>query len=114
MKIIITETQFDKIIDRYITMVFSPYKVITNLTGSFILKNGVIVAQLSLENNVFIDFDIWNNIKQFIYTLNIDMVNPYMRLWISKHFDLNPKYIESLYILADYEQKRWRAYEKYM
>jgi hypothetical protein len=114
MKILITETQFDKIIDRYITMIFSPYKVITNSTGSFFLKNGVIVAQLSLEDNVFIDFDIWNNIKRFISTLNIDMANIYVRLWISKHLNLNPKYIESLYILADYEQQRWRAYEKYM
>jgi hypothetical protein len=113
MKIIIYESQVDRVVEKYITMIFSPYKIKTNSKGSFLFKNNKIVAQYDSEQDIIIDYNILKNIQHFIaMTFNIFQTSDFIRSWFSKQLNEDLKYFNLVGGLYEDEQGHWRDFEK--
>ena len=113
MKIIIYESQVDRVVEKYITMIFSPYKIKTNSKGSFLFKKNKIVAQYDSEQDIIIDYNILKNIQHFIaMTFNIFQTSDFIRSWFSKQLNEDLKYFNLVGGLYEDEQRHWRDFEK--
>jgi hypothetical protein len=89
MKYIITEEQYDKVIDRFITHLLEPHeeKVSSDYPGSiFWVKDGEIIAWIKEGENYFwLNYDIWSQISTFL-SLEDDEVQEGIWLWLEKHY----------------------------
>jgi len=112
MKIIIYESQVDRVVEKYITMIFSPYKIITNSKGSYLFNNDKIIAQYTSEQDIFVDYHTLKSIRHFIYTsFNQHQTDKFIRSWFSKHLNINLIYFDQVLDLFEDEQGHWREFE---
>jgi hypothetical protein len=112
MKIIIYESQVDRVVEKYITMIFSPYKIKTNSRGSYLFKNNKIIAHYTLMQDIFIDYHTLKNIRHFIYTsFNLYQTDKFIRSWFSKHLNMDLKYFDQVLDLFEVDQGPWREFE---
>lgn len=90
MKYLITESQYNKAIDRFITYQFEPHKEFTmkNDVGSiFWIKDGEAVAEITSSGRFWVRFDIWNFISN-MFSLENSEVESVIRKWLEEHYKL--------------------------
>jgi hypothetical protein len=91
MKIIITETQYNKAIDRFLTSQLKPDEVIERLSYNkiFWIKDGKIVAELGTQkyDNFFISKKVWE-LTSSIFSLTYDETKDVIQIWLEKHYNL--------------------------
>ena len=90
MKVIITESQYNRAIDFYISHLLEPHEVKTNKEyPDFIIwtKNGVSVAQIQNPDYFCLPSDIWNDISR-MFDLDYDDTQSLIKIWLEKHYNL--------------------------
>ena len=89
MKYIITESQYNKAIGRFITYQFDPHEEKTSKDypdSIFWVKNGKVVAEIE-KPNFWITFDTWEIISQ-MFSLDYDETQSVIKEWLEKHHKL--------------------------
>ena len=89
MKYIITESQYSKILDRFLTHQFEPHEEKQSKeypNSIFWVKNGeVIIAEIE-KSKFWIKFDIWNSTSD-MFSLDYDETKLAIKEWLEKHHD---------------------------
>ena len=88
MKYIITESQYNKVIDKFITYQLEPHKEITAVDNSYWVKeDGEVVANL-YPHTVYISTMVWNTLSN-IADLDDNGVVEVIREWLKIHYNLS-------------------------
>ena len=90
MKYIITESQYNKSMDRFITYQFEPHekKTFKNEPKSiYWLKDGEVVAEIENSKKFWVRFDIWNIISK-MFSLEHTETQSVINEWLEKHYEL--------------------------
>lgn len=91
MKYLITESQYNKVIDRFITYQFEPHDVKTlkksDLGSIFWVKDGEVVAEITSSGRFWVRFDIWNFISN-MFSLEHDETESVIKKWLEEHYNL--------------------------
>jgi hypothetical protein len=90
MKIIITEQQYNKAIDKYLTYVFEPHEEITSKKypdSIFWMKNGKVISEIEKSRFFWVDEDIWENIS-IMFSLEPVNVRQLIKEWLEEHYGL--------------------------
>jgi hypothetical protein len=97
MKYIITESQHDRAIDRFITYQLEPYEVKEFKrypTSTFWVKDGEVVASVDKERNLFwLHEEIWRSITS-MFSLDGIETSHVIKKWLDKHYgveELSPR-----------------------
>jgi len=88
MRAIISESQYNRLIDSFITFLLEPYKVITNNyypDSIFWVKYGEIIVEIEKSENFWISTLIWDKIS---YQFGLDVGETYsvIKTWLEKHY----------------------------
>jgi hypothetical protein len=90
MKIIITEQQYNKAIDKYLTYVFEPHEEITyddEPDSIFWVKDGDIIAEIENLEYFWIRENIWEKIY-FLFSLKGEDIQQVIKQWLEKYYGL--------------------------
>ena len=90
MKIIITEQQYNKAIDKYLTYLFEPHeeKISKKDPDSiFWMKDGNAIAEIENSETFWVDEDIWDNIS-IMFSLDKNDVKRFIKQWLEEHYGL--------------------------
>ena len=88
MKYIITESQYNKIIDRFITHQFDPHEEKTSKDypdSIFWVKNGEIIAEIQKSKYFWVRDNIWNTISS-MFSLEYDDTQSVIKSWLEEHY----------------------------
>lgn len=88
MKYIITESQYNNIIDEFITSQFEPHEEKPYEWNPDVLvwtKNGKMVARIDYYFLVL--YDIWDSIS-LMFSLDYDETQEVIHKWLKKHHDI--------------------------
>ena len=90
MNIIVSESQYNKVIDRFITSLLKPDKIWEDMhTDTFYwVKNDHIIGYYK-KNSAFINFEnrLWWSIKNLFDLSHIE-TQYYLRQWLQNHYNL--------------------------
>ena len=93
MKYLITESQYNKAVDKFITFQFEPHKEIRKkqtfqypdeITW---VKDGRIILKMGLSETLWVDWTIWRAIKN-MFSLEKEEVREVIKQWMKEHYDL--------------------------
>ena len=90
MKIIITEQQYNKAIDKYLTYLFEPHeeKISKKDPDSiFWMKDGNAIAEIENSETFWVDEDIWDNIS-IMFSLKDIRIEQVIKEWLEEHYGL--------------------------
>jgi hypothetical protein len=90
MKIIITEQQYSKAIDKYLTYLFEPHeeKISKEDPHSiFWVKDGRIIAEIEKSKNFWINENIWDKIS-IMFSLKDIRIEQVIKEWLEEHYGL--------------------------
>jgi hypothetical protein len=91
MKYIITESQHNKIIDKFITYQFEPHeeKRTKNKPDSiFWVKDGEVIAEINKNSGYFwVESQIWNTISS-MFSLEYSETQQVIKDWLEEHYKL--------------------------
>jgi hypothetical protein len=90
MKIIITEQQYNKAIDKYLTYVFEPHEKITyddEPDSIFWVKDGDIIAEIENLEYFWIRENIWEKIS-IMFSLKDIRIEQVIKEWLEEHYGL--------------------------
>ena len=90
MKYIITESQYNNIIDEFITSQFEPHEEKPyewNPDVSVWSKNGKIIARNDLSEYFWVIPNIWDLIS-LMFSLDYDETQEVIHKWLKKHHDI--------------------------
>ena len=90
MKYIITESQYNKIIDRFLTNQFEPHKEKTSKDypdSIFWIKDGEIIVEIKKSKDVWVLDSVWNSISD-MFSLEYDDTKSVIKSWLEKHYKL--------------------------
>jgi hypothetical protein len=90
MKIIITEQQYNKAIDKYLTYVFEPHEenTLEEYPGSiFWMKNGKVISEIENSREFWIHNNIWEKIS-IMFSLEPVNVRQLIKEWLEEHYGL--------------------------
>jgi hypothetical protein len=90
MKYIITESQYNKTIDKFITYQFEPHEVRQSPkhpNSIFWVKDGEVIAELLHMNYFFVAREIWNTISP-MFSLEFDETQKVIKDWLDEHYKL--------------------------
>ena len=96
MKVIITESQYNRVIDQFITHLLEPHEERTSkvLADSiFWVKSGEVIVEIEDSKDFYLEYGIWNTISK-IFDLNRDQTQSVINIWLDKHYgfgELIPK-----------------------
>ena len=86
MKYLITESQYNKAIDRFITHHLEPHEEKPLGYGDVMwLKNRKIVAETSTPLSFYVTYDIWNSISS-MFSLSFKETVSVIETWLEKHY----------------------------
>ena len=90
MKYIITESQYNNSIDKFITYLFEPHeekrtKKIPN--SIFWVKEGAVISEIKNSEYFFVSPQIWNNIT-LMFSLEYDETQQVIKDWLEEHYKL--------------------------
>jgi len=88
MRVIISESQYNRLIDNFLTFLFEPHevKVIpSEPDGKYWVRGEEILAQIFFEKVFFIDPKIWNKISNQ-FDLNYKETQNCMNIWLEKNY----------------------------
>lgn len=101
MKYIITESQYNKAIDKFISSQFNNFEKKKNRKyrdSIFWVKNGEVIAEIKGSDFFYIKGDLWDLISK-LFSLNDDEVKSSIKSWLDEHYDLGELTPSSLYFL---------------
>ena len=105
MKYIITESQHNKIIDKFITYQFEPHEVkkSSKLPDSiFWVKDGEVIVEITEYTNRFlVDYNIWKTISS-MFSLGYSETQQVIKDWLEEHYKLGGLTPKMLMIHLDY------------
>ena len=87
MKYIITESQYGKTIDNFITNQLEPHKEKRTAESIFWLKDGEIIAQIENPDYFWINPQIWTNIMS-MFSLKHTETRQVIKDWLEEHYKL--------------------------
>ena len=91
MKYIITESQYNKVIDRFITYQLEPHEEKVNgdyPNSIFWVKDGEIIAEINKKKNIFwLYYKIWNQIE-LMFFLKEGETQEVIWYWLEEHYKL--------------------------
>jgi hypothetical protein len=90
MKYIITESQYNDMIDKFITYQFEPHEVKKSPkhpNSIFWVKNGEVSAELIHMNYFFVERQIWKTISS-MFSLELDETQQVIKDWLEEHYKL--------------------------
>ena len=90
MKVIITESQYNRAIDRFITYLLEPHEERT-LEGYpnsiFWIKGGEVIVEIENSAYFWLRYTIWNRISQ-MFGLDYDETQSVIKVWLEEHYNL--------------------------
>lgn len=99
MKVIITEIQYGRAIDSYISDFLEPYqvKISKSLPNHiFWVKDGKVIVGIDKDEEMFyLDHKIWGDITN-IFDISYDETRYVIKIWLEKHYDLGKLHPASL------------------
>ena len=90
MKYIITESQYNKAIDRFITFELEPHEVKTSKKypdSIFWVKDGEVIAEIENSEYFYLDYNIWDKISD-LFSLEYDDTQSVIKHWLEEHYKL--------------------------
>lgn len=97
MKIILTESQHNKVIDKYITFKLEPHEVKYSEqkpNSIFWFKNGEVIANVDKRRNLFwLKEEIWRSITK-LFSLDGIETSHFIKKWLDAHYgaeELSPR-----------------------
>jgi hypothetical protein len=91
MKIIITESQYNKAIDQFITFILEPHEVKRSEKypdSIFWVKGEHIIAEINKTPYFYLNFKIWGRIESMFELKKYPDIKEHLQRWIEKHYDL--------------------------
>jgi uncharacterized membrane protein len=88
MKVIITESQFNRAIDRYISYLLEPHEVKTSKKypdSIFWVKNGEVIVEIENSEYFWVRYEIWGSISQMF---DFDETQSVIKVWLEQHYNL--------------------------
>ena len=108
MKYIITESQYNKAIDKFITYQLEPHEEKTSKEhpdSIFWVKDGEVIVKIDKSKNFWVKIDIWEIISS-MFSLGYNETQEVIKEWLEEHYDLGlliPGTLFSLSSLKLYE-----------
>ena len=90
MKYIITESQYNKAIDKFITYQFEPHEEKTSKKypdSIFWVKDGKVIVEIEKSEIFWIDYRIWDTISR-MFSLDYDETQEVIKEWLEEHYKL--------------------------
>ena len=90
MKYIITESQYNNTIDKFITYMFEPHeeKRTKKYPDSiFWIKDGEVIVEIEKSEYFWVNYKIWNNIT-LMFSLEYDETQQVIKDWLEEHYKL--------------------------
>ena len=91
MKYIITESQYNKTIDKFITYQFEPHEVKKSPKypdSIFWVKDGEVIAEINKRSDYFwVDYQIWDTISS-MFSMEYNETLSVMKDWLEEHYKL--------------------------
>jgi hypothetical protein len=105
MKYIITESQYSKSIDKFITYNFEPHeekRTKKRPESIFWVKEGAVIAEIKKSKYFWVHPQIWRSIS-LMFSLEFDETQQVIKDWLEEHYKLG-----ELTPIKDYETyKKW-------
>jgi hypothetical protein len=88
MKYIITESQYNNTIDKFITYIFEPHEEIKKFPDSiFWVKDGEVIAEIIKSKYFYVSHQIWRSIS-VMFSLNSTETPQVIKDWLEEHYKL--------------------------
>ena len=90
MKYIITESQYNKVIDKFITYQLEPHEEKTSKkypNSIFWVNDGEIIAEIKKSRYFWVDYRIWRTISK-MFSLEYDETQEVIKEWLEEHYEL--------------------------
>jgi hypothetical protein len=102
MKVIITESQYNRAIDQFITYLFEPHEEKTydgHPDSIFWVKSGEVIAEIKNSGFFWLKYRTWMKISE-MFSLNYDETISVIKMWLKQHYGfegVNPFRIRHLH-----------------
>ena len=90
MKYIITESQYNNTIDKFITYIFEPHEEIRIKKypdSIFWVKEGEVIAEILQSKYFYVSYQIWRSIS-VMFSLENDETQQVIKEWLEEHYKL--------------------------
>jgi hypothetical protein len=88
MKYIITESQYNNTIDKFITYLLEPHEEIKKFPDSiFWVKDGEVIAEILKSKYFYVSHQIWRSIS-VMFSLNSPETLQVIKDWLEEHYKL--------------------------
>jgi hypothetical protein len=90
MKYIITESQYNKTIDKFISFQFEPHEVKKSSEypdSIFWIKNGEVIAEINNPKYFWVESQIWNTISS-MFSLKHSETQQVIKDWLEENYKL--------------------------
>ena len=90
MKYIITESQYNKAIDKFITYQFEPHEEKTSKkfpNSIFWVKDGKVIAEIENSKRIWVLHSVWSSISD-MFSLDYDGTSSVIKRWLEEHYKL--------------------------
>ena len=90
MKYIITESQYNKAIDKFITYQLEPHEEKTSKeypNSIFWVKDNEVIAEIEKSEYFWIDYHIWDTIS-LMFSLEYEETQEVIKEWLEEHYKL--------------------------
>ena len=90
MKYIITESQYNKAIDKFITYQFEPHEEKTSNkfpNSIFWVKDGKVIAEIENSKRIWVLDSVWSSISD-MFSFEYDDTRSVIKSWLEKHYKL--------------------------
>jgi hypothetical protein len=90
MKYIITESQYNKTIDKFISFQFEPHEVKKSSEypdSIFWIKNGEVIAEINNTKYFWVESQIWNTISS-MFSLKHSETQQVIKDWLEENYKL--------------------------
>lgn len=90
MKVLITESQYNKIIDKFLSDIFEPHEVMPGQVypnSVFWIKDGETIAEIERSKTFWVRSDIWKLISS-MFSFQKEETKQVMKEWLKNHYGL--------------------------
>ena len=108
MKVIISESQYNRLIDNFITFLIEPHEVKTTKkypNSIFWVKDGEVIAQIISSEDFWLHYKIWDDISDQ-FGLEYDETQSVIKTWLEQHYNLGG--LTPMNRFQGQSQQRWK------
>ena len=90
MKVIITESQYNRAIDQFISYLLEPHEERINEEypdSIFWIKGGEVIAEIKKTGYFWLRYTTWNRISE-MFGLDYDDTQSVIKVWLEQHYNL--------------------------